>query len=168
MVTESVNKQAARKQAPRKKPAPRPATPAAAATKATLIPSLDDLGQIVGKLKLPGVDVAAIVDSQRQDMAALAEANRQAYQGIKALAKRRDEILKEALMQWQAAMNDANPSKDGLSQNAERAKNGVQQAIASMRELAEMEAQSRSTAWKVVQSRFLENLANLQQLLQAK
>ena len=43
-----------------------------------------------------------------------------------------------------------------------------QQAIANVRELAEMEAQSRSKAWKVVQDRFQENLANLQKLLQPK
>ena len=122
----------------------------------------------VGKLKLPGVDVAAIVDSQRKDMEALAEANRQAYEGIQALAKRRNEILKEALMQWQAALKDASLSKDGLTKGADRAKKGVQQAIANVRELAEMEAKSRSKAWKVVQDRFQENLANLQKLLQPK
>jgi hypothetical protein len=40
--------------------------------------------------------------------------------------------------------------------------------IANIRELAEMEAQSRKGAWKVVQDRMQENLANLQKLLQPK
>ena len=40
--------------------------------------------------------------------------------------------------------------------------------IANVRELAEMEAQSRNNAWKVVQDRMQENLANLQKLLQPK
>jgi hypothetical protein len=48
------------------------------------------------------------------------------------------------------------------------AKKGVQQAIANFRELAEMEAQSRSKAWKVLQDRFQENLQNLQNVLKAK
>jgi phasin family protein len=147
-----------------KKVATRKTAPAAAAKQARLMPSLDDLG----KLKLPGVDVAAIVDSQRKDMEALAEANRQAYEGIQALAKRRNQILTEALVQWQAALKDASLSKDGLAKGADHAKKGVQQAIANVRELAEMEAQSRSKAWKVVQDRFQENLANLQKLLQPK
>jgi phasin family protein len=133
-----------------------------------LIPSLEDLGKLVGKLELPGVDVAAIVESQRKDIEALVEANKQAYEGIKALAKRRNEILKEALEQWQAALKDASLSKDGLSRTADHAKQGVKQAIANVRELAEMEAESRSKAWKVVQDRFQENLENLQRVLQPR
>ena len=57
---------------------------------------------------------------------------------------------------------------DAMSKRAEMAKKGVQQAIANFRELAEMEAQSRSKAWKVLQDRFQENVANLQKLLKPK
>ena len=126
-----------------------------------------DLGKLAEKIKLPGVDIAAIVESQRKDMEALAEANKQAYEGIKALAQRRNEILQEALVEWQEAMKDAT-GKDALAKNAERAKRGVQQAIANFKELADMEAKSRSKAWKIVQDRFQDNLANLQKLLQPK
>jgi phasin family protein len=131
------------------------------------LPSLADLGKLVSRLKLPGVDVKAIVESQRKDMEALAEANRQAYEGIKALAKRRNEILQEALAEWQAAMKDAT-GKDAISKNAERAKQGVKQAIDRFRELAEMEAETRRKSWKVLQDRFQENLQNLQNVLKAK
>ena len=127
----------------------------------------DDLGKMVEKFKVPGIDMAAIVESQRKDMEALAEANRQAYEGIKALAQRRNEILKESLAEWQEAMQDAG-GKDALAKGAAKAKKGVQQAIANFKELADMEAQARSKAWKVVQDRFQENLANLQKLLQPK
>lgn len=136
----------------------------ASAKKSLTLPSLGDLRKLVGRLKLPGVDVAAIVESQRKDMEALAEANRQAYEGIKALAQRRNEILRAALVEWQEAVKDAT-GKDALSKNADRAKQGVKKAIESFRELAEMEAESRRKAWKVLQDRFQENLANLQKLL---
>lgn len=126
-----------------------------------------DLGKLVEKFKLPGIDIAAIVDSQRKDMEALAEANKQAYEGIKALAQRRNEILQETLVEWQQAMKDA-AGKAAMSKGADMAKKGVQQAIANFRELADIEAQSRSKAWKVLQARFQENLANLQKLLQPK
>jgi len=128
---------------------------------------LGDLGRLVDKFKIPGIDVAAIVEAQRKDMEALAEANRQAYEGIKALAQRRNEILQESLVEWQAAMKEAG-GKDALAKGAAQAKRGVQQAIANFKELADMEAQTRSKAWKVVQDRFQENLANLQKLLQPK
>jgi len=141
---------------------------AATSAKRTMgLPSFADLGKLVGGLKLPGVDVKAIVESQRKDMEALAEANRQAYEGIKALAKRRNEILQEALAEWQAAMKDST-GKDAISRNTERAKQGVKQAIDRFRELAEMEAETRRKSWKVLQDRFQENLQNLQSLLKAK
>jgi len=141
--------------------------PAKAASKSSGLPSFGDLGKLVERFKVPGIDIGAIVDAQRKDMEALAEANKQAYEGIKALAQRRTEILQEALAEWQEAMKDAT-GKDALSRNAERAKKGVQQAIANFRELAEMEAQSRSKAWKVLQDRFQENLANMQKMLRPK
>jgi phasin family protein len=131
------------------------------------MPGLDDITKMMKQFKLPGIDIAAIVESQRKDMEALAEANRQAYEGIRALAQRRNEILMESLSQWQEAMKDAT-GKDALTKNTERARKGVEKAIANMRELTQMEAESRSKAWKVVQDRFQENLVNLQKLLQPK
>ena len=139
----------------------------AGAKRATALPTLADLGKLVGRLQLPGIDLKAIVESQRKDMEALAEANRQAFEGIKALAQRRNEILKEALTEWQAAMKDAT-GKDALSKNAERARQGVKQAVDRFRELAEMEAETRRKSWKVLQDHFQENLQNLQNLLKAK
>ena len=142
-------------------------TSAASGSAKTDLPGFGDIGKIMQQFKLPGIDVAAIVESQKKDMEALADANRQAYEGIQALAKRRNEILMESLTQWQAAMKDAT-GPDALSKQTERARKGVQKAMADMRELAEMEAAARSKAWKVVQDRFQENLVNLQKLLQPK
>ena len=134
---------------------------------ANAMPWLNDLKKLIEKFQLPGVDVGALVEWQRKDMEALAEANRQASEGIKALVERRNEILQETLAEWQAALKDAT-STDAMSKQAEAVRQGVQQAIANFRELSEMEAQARSNAWKVVQDRLQENLANLQKLLQPK
>jgi phasin family protein len=143
------------------------ASASASAKPSSGLPSFGDLGKLMSRLKLPGVDAAAIVDSQRKDMEALAEANRQAYEGIKALAQRRNEILRAALVEWQEAMKEAG-GKDALSRNADRARQGVKKAIDNVRELAEMEAETRRKAWKVVHDRFQDNLANLQNLLKPK
>ena len=128
---------------------------------------LDDIKKLTEKFQLPGVDVAALVEWQRKDLETLVEANRQAYEGVRALIERRNEILKETLAQWQATVKDAT-SSEAIAKQAEAGKQGVQQVIANVRELAEMEAQSRNNAWKVVQDRMQENLANLQKLLQPK
>jgi phasin family protein len=131
------------------------------------MPWLDDLKKLADKYQLPGVDVAALVDWQRKDMEALAEANRQAFEGTKALIDRRNEILQETLAKWQAAVKDAT-SAEAMSKQTEAIKQGVEKAVANFRELSQMEAQSRSNTWKVVQERIQENLGNLQKVLQPK
>ena len=142
--------------------------PAAAAASATNpLPSLDDLVKLLERFRLPGVDADALVDWQRKDLDALAEANRQAYAGIKALAERRDEILRDTLVQWQEALKNAIGS-DALAKQGEAAKRGLQKAIEHVRELAEMETQSRNNAWQVVRDRTQESMANLQKLLLVK
>jgi phasin family protein len=156
------------KKTPAKKTARKTArkTTAAPAVKAKGLP-LGDLSKTLGRFKLPGIDIAAIVESQRQDMETLAEANRQAYEGIKALAERRNQMLKEAFGKWQEAMKGASGT-EMITKQGELARQGLQDAIANVRELAQMEAQSRKKAWKVVQDRFEENLAKLKKLLQPK
>lgn len=140
----------------------RPAQPAADTPR---VPSLEDFVKLIQKFELPGVDTAALMEWQRKDLEALAEANRQAYEGIKALVERRNEILKETLAEWQGALNDA-AGKEAIAKRSEAAKRGVQQAVDNLRELAELEAQTRTKAWKVVQERMQENIGNLQKLLQ--
>ena len=137
------------------------------AADASAMPWLQDLKRLTEKYQLPGVDVAALVDWQRKDLEALAEANRQAFEGTKALIDRRNEILKDTLAQWQATVKDAT-SAEAVSKQAEAVKQGIEKAVANFRELSEMEAKARNNAWKVVQDRIQENSSNLQKLLQPK
>ena len=134
---------------------------------AAMMPWMDQLKKMVEQFKLPGIDVAALIEWQRKDMEALAEANRQASEGIKALVERRNEIMQEALAQWQSAVKDVT-SADAMSKQAEAMKQGVEKAVANFKELSELEAKARTNAWGVVQQRMQENLTNLQKLLQPK
>jgi hypothetical protein len=127
----------------------------------------DALSKLADTFKLPGQDVAALIEWQRKDMEALVEANRQAYAGISAVVERRNEILQETLARWQAAIGNG-ISVDGLTKQAEAASLSIQKAFENVRELSEMEAQARNSAWKVAQDRLQENLVNLQKLLQPK
>jgi phasin family protein len=132
-----------------------------------VFPGYEDIKKLIEKFQLPSVDIDALIDWQRRDMEALTEANRQATEGLKALVERRNEILRETLAEWQAAVKDAT-SAEAIAKRTEAAKQGVQKAMANFRELSEMEAQSRNNAWKIVQERMQENMATLQKLLQPK
>jgi len=131
------------------------------------IPSIDDMRKMVEQFKWPGLDVDALIEWQRKDMEALTEAYRQSVDGMQALAARRSAMVQESLAQWQAAMAEAT-DPNGLTKQAEVARQNLQKAVDQFRELAQMEAKTRTDSWKVVQDRMQENMANLQKLLQPK
>src|SRR5258708_37071814 len=97
----------------------------------------------------------------------LVEGNRQGSEGIRTRVERRNEILQATLAPSRAGIKGAT-SAETMSKQAEAVKQGVQKALANFRELWDMEAQARNNAWKAVQDRLQENLANLQKLLQPK
>lgn len=143
---------------------------ASSATNSLGVPSLDGMRKMLEKVKLPGVDVAAIVEAQRKDFEALAEANKKAFEGMQSLAQRRSEMLQEAVQRWQDTAKDAKGAGagDALSKTGEQARQEMQKAVENFRELASMEAQNRREAWKVLQERFEENMASMRNLLQPK
>ena len=131
------------------------------------MPSMDELTQLMSQFKMPGVDANALVEWQRKDLEALAEANRESYEGYKALIERRNEILQEALLGWQDNMQTM-MDPNALSKQAEVAREGIQKAIENFRELAEMEAETRRRAWKVVHERLQANMEQLQEMMNPK
>lgn len=135
-----------------------------AAGKTSPMPDLGDMDKLLKQFKLPGIDADAMVEWQRKDLAALAEANRQAFEGMKVLAQRQAEILRENLAQWQEAMQSA-PDKDALAKQGAAIQRGMQKAMKDFQELAAIEAKARTEAWKVVQDRLQENMASLQKLM---
>lgn len=128
------------------------------------LPTFDDLAALAERFKLPGIDVSAIVESQRKDLEALAEANRAAYEGMQALAERRAEMLRESFQRLQSLAGESGGNLIG--KGAEQMQGALQQAIENFRELAEIEADHRNKAWSVLQQRFEENMANLGKLMQ--
>jgi phasin family protein len=148
--------------ATRKKTTPTPTSPAG-----DTLPGFGDLGKMFEGFKLPGIDIAALAEAQRKDMEALAEANRLAYEGFMSLAERRNELMAESLSELQESMAAAT-EPDAWSKQAALAKERFERAMSNMRELAEMEAETRKKAWNVVKDRFLENQANLMNLFKPK
>lgn len=134
---------------------------------AGMMPWLNDFKQMAEKYKLPNVDISALVEWQRKDMETLVEANRQANESIRALIERRNEILGETFAEWQAAVKNLTGA-DALTKQADIARQGVERAVANFRELTQLEMQAHTNAWKVLQERMQENVANLQKMLQPK
>jgi phasin family protein len=145
----------------------KPRRPARKPTRAVGTSTKGDTARSAAKASLPSINLKAILASQRKDLEALAKANREVYEGMKALAKRNNEMLRESLAQWRVAVRESR-GKGALARQAAIAQKGMKQAVANFRELAGMEAATRRKAWKVLQDRFQENRANLQKLLRRR
>lgn len=128
------------------------------------MPDLGDLTQMLKQMKVPAVDVKAFVDWQRKEFEALGEANRQAYEGMRALAERRNEILRENMAEWQAQMKQS-MDKDALAKQSAAMQRSMNKAMKDFRELMALEMKARADTWKLVQQRMQDNMAHLKDMM---
>jgi phasin family protein len=124
--------------------------------------------KLLKQFKLPGVDINALIATQRKDIEALAAANKQAYEGVQSLAKRQTEILRETMEAWQAAAKElaGKSLSESVEIRTELAKSALGKALGNMRELAEMATTSQTQVLDGIKKRAQENLAELKKLLQ--
>ena len=116
-----------------------------------------DFTKLMSQFRLPGVDLAALVDRERKNIEALAKANRIAFEGWQRLVRRQAEILQETMKKVVA---DAG-QEDAIKKRADLAKEGFEKALANMRELAEMATKSQKEAFDVVRKRIEENVEGI-------
>ncbi len=128
----------------------------------------DEFTKAMKQFNLPGVDVDSLVAAQKKNMEALTNANRVAFEGAQAVAKRQAEILQET-------MNEASKGLDVISKvgsppeaaakQAEFAKDAFERALGNMRELAEMVSKSREEATSTINGRISESLGEIKDMV---
>lgn len=128
-----------------------------------------DFSKMMGDLKIPGFDMQAALESQRKNIEALTAANQAAVQGLQAVAQRQAEILSQAMSEvsavaQQLASASANP-QEMTTKQAELARKAFEQALANMRELAEMVSKSNTEAFAIINKRVTESLQELKSLV---
>lgn len=130
-----------------------------------------DPSKLIGEFKVPGVDVEAVVSSQRRNLEALSQANQLAIEGMQAVARRQAEIFRQMMEEASQAMKDimtAGSPEDKAGRQTELAKEAFKRAIANMRELAEMVAKSQGEAFDVINKRVTDSLDELKGLMAKK
>ena len=115
-----------------------------------------DFTELMSQFRLPGVDFAALVDRERKNIQALAEANRIAFEGWQRLVRRQAEILQETMKKVVADAGQVDAMK-----RTDLAKEGFEKALANMRELAEMGSKSQREAFEVVRKRIEQNMEGI-------
>ena len=132
-----------------------------AAKSTTELPFNIDFTKYLADLKFPNLDIEAYIAAQRKNIEALSQANRLAYDGLQAVAKRQIEIVRQSLDQATAAAREvAEPGtpQDKAAKQAELAKTSFERALANLRELGELVTKANTEAFDLLQSRFTQSL----------
>ena len=138
---------------------------------ANIDPSNFDLTKMMGEFKLPGVDMEALMETQRKNIEAVTQANKVAVEGMQAIAKRQAEMLAESMSAVSEAAKEiasVESPQDFTSKEAELAREAFERALKNMRELAELVGKSNSETFEVMNNRFNESLKELTSLIEAK
>ncbi|MEJ8857110.1 TIGR01841 family phasin [Variovorax robiniae] len=176
----TAKKSAAKKAPAAAKKAAAPATSAVQDMQEAMTAPLKGAVEKLKSLKLPGVPEAfknvnlqgaasAVLDNRRKDLKALVEANEKSYKGLQAVVQRQAEMLKTSITEWQSAAKEM-PGKDPKEQLAkldEMGRAAFKQALADMKELAELAAKSQADAFNVVRDRINDNVKQVSDLLKS-
>jgi phasin family protein len=125
--------------------------------------------KVLGQFKLPGVDVAAILESRRKDIEALAQANSAALAGVQSLGLKQAEILRTTMTELQSLV--AKLGAQGAAPGAntgEVVQQALHKALVDMQELADTAYRAQSDSIAVVTKRVAEHVEELKALLQPK
>ena len=117
--------------------------------------------------KLPGIDIDAVVASQRNNVEALANASRAAFEGTQAVAKRQAEILQETMNETAksfATLGQAGSAPEIAAKQAELAREAFEKAVGNMRELAEMVTKAQQGAIDTMSGRISQSLDELKHM----
>ncbi|AWK87095.1 phasin family protein [Azospirillum thermophilum] len=128
-------------------------------------PFLDfDITKIIGDFKMPGVDVEALIASQRRNIEAVTAANQLAFEGLQAAARRQAEILRSSLEEASGYVNQvvaAGTPEEKAARQTELVKAAFEKAIANAREVSELLAKSNTEAAEILSKRVSESLDEL-------
>lgn len=130
----------------RKTPKAAPQAADAAHTPITGAPLRLDVPALLDKLRLPGIDLAGLVESRNKDLQALLAANGQAWRGVDAVVRRQGEMLAEAMKQVGENARetlDAKGAKARVDHVGSHARAVFGRVLADMKELAELSARSQ-------------------------
>ena len=127
-----------------------------------------DISKVLSEFKLPGVDVDAILASQRKNIEAVTAANQLAIEGFQAVVRRQASILRQTLEETGTILTEAlsaGSPEDKAAKQAELVKTAFEKALANMKELAELVAKSNTEAANVISNRVSESLEELKSAL---
>jgi phasin family protein len=128
---------------------------------------MSDFQNMLKRYKLPGVDVDALVASQKKNVEAVVNANRIALEGMQAMAKKQAEVFQETMReatQAVSSLSKASSPQDLAAKQTELMKTAFEKSVTTMRELAEILTKSSQEATKTINARITASLEEIRNL----
>ena len=129
-----------------------------------------DVTAMMAQFKMPGIDMAAIVEARRKDIQALVDANTASMASMQALASKQTEMLSEAMQ----GMQDAAKSLVGgggstdMGKQGEVIRQGFEKTLAHMKELADMAQQAQTEAMAKITQRASSQMEEIKAMVKPK
>ncbi|CAN7796446.1 TIGR01841 family phasin [Caballeronia sp. LjRoot34] len=123
------------------------------------------------EFKVPGFDMAPIIESQNKDMQAVLKANRAAFEAMQALVRKQTEMVTEAMQGIQdsaKAFTAGGANVPDPARQAALVSDAYQKALADMKDLAEMARNAQIDAMANITKRGTQSLAETQKLMQTR
>jgi phasin family protein len=128
-----------------------------------------DPRKYMDQFQMPGLDNKGLIEAHRKNIEAMTEANRVAFEGAQAMARRQTEIVREAMDEAAKAMSqvqNAGSNEERVAKQTEIAKNAFETALKHARELAEMSAKSQNEALELLNKRVAESFDEMRESMQ--
>jgi phasin family protein len=130
-----------------------------------------DFTKMLEQFKVPGIDMTSLIEARRNDLAALTQANKIAYEGMLELVRRQGEILRATMEEAQAAARETGKGTQSVAlagQLREFVGQAVQKALANMRELAEAAVKTQTEAFTIISKRVMQDVEEMKTLVQLR
>jgi phasin family protein len=127
-----------------------------------------DFTKMLEQFKVPGVDMAALIEARRSDIAALTQANKVAYEGMQELVRKQAEILHATFEELRVAAGElAKGGKTAVlgEKPKEFVEKAIRDALTNMRELAEVAVKTQTEAFSIISKRAMENVEEMKKLM---
>lgn len=126
-----------------------------------------DMQKMFKDAKMPGIDMEAILASQKKNFEALVSANQTVAEGYQAVAKRQVEITQASVQEAQAqlkALMESGASDDRVAKQTEIVKQAIEKAAQNMKELSDLIQKSQTEAFEILRRRVAESLDEIKDI----
>ncbi len=128
---------------------------------------MEELGKAFSGVELSGVDLSAVLETQRRNVEALTQANQRAFESAQAMLDRQMEMLKEAMTEASGALSNLSATKsptNAAAKQGELLKQLMERALANLREMTDFMTKANADALKTIRKRVEESMKEIREV----